>query len=51
MVHCPARPVVQTLYLGRFPLRYPSEFPVDVANIVDLTAEFVVRKDVASGRR
>lgn len=47
----PFHKVSQTLYLGRFPLRYPSEFPIDVANIVDLTAEFVVRKDVASGRR
>lgn len=42
--------VAEGIYVGRFCMRYPSEFPVECTHIVDLTAEFPVRKRVLMGR-
>jgi len=39
------------IFVGRYPMRYPSEFPVDdCSSVVDLTAEFPARQCVVSGR-
>lgn len=42
--------VADGIYVGRFCMRYPSEFPVDCTHVVDLTAEFPVRGEVRRGR-
>jgi hypothetical protein len=43
--------VADGLYVGRWPLRYPSEFPGNCPNWIDLTAEFPARRSVMRGRR
>jgi hypothetical protein len=43
--------VADGLYVGRWPLRFPSEFPADCPNWIDLTAEFPARRSVLRGRR
>jgi len=42
--------VAEGIYVGRFCMRYPSEFPVECTHVVDLTAEFPVRGRVLQGR-
>jgi len=43
--------VAPGIYVGRWPLRFPSEFPRRCPNVVDLTSEFPARADVLAGRR
>lgn len=43
--------VAEGLYVGRWPIRFPSEFPAHCPNVVDLTAELPAREDVIRGRR
>ena len=40
--------VYKHFYVGRFP-RWDSEFPPDVKNIVDMTAEFSARPSLLKG--
>jgi hypothetical protein len=42
--------VAEGIYVGRFCMRYPSQFPVECTHVVDLTAEFPVRHRVLLGR-
>ncbi|KAA0160599.1 hypothetical protein FNF27_07282 [Cafeteria roenbergensis] len=43
--------VAEGIYVGRWPIRFPSEFPAHCPNVVDLTAELPARADVIRGRR
>lgn len=43
--------VAEGIFVGRWPMRFPSEFPAHCPNVVDLTAELPARADVIQGRR
>lgn len=43
--------VAEKIVVGRWPMRFPAEFPRECSGIVDLTAEWPARPDVLRGRR